>query len=40
MCVSILEQNEFAKRAKITVLVALALLVAVEALGTLHRLPR
>lgn len=34
MCVSIFEQNEFAKRAKITVLVALALLFAVESVWT------
>lgn len=38
-CVSIFEQNEFAKRAKITMLVALALLFAVERVGRLCRFP-
>lgn len=37
MCVSLFQQNEFAKRAKVTVLVALALLFAVESVWTSSR---
>lgn len=37
MCVSLFQQNEFAKRAKVTVLVALALLFAVEIVWTSSR---